>query len=468
MRYREREISDRVLYGQAGIVGIPAGKPFLHEGVYYPPPFTGLASHFSAVHPPDPYTGIKYIRSFESISDVGGPRKYNALGKSPDQPCTSNKEVARNAKICFAGVDTNGVGFVSHQLCKAPSRVEAMPVLGPYDHAVLYGECYNELLPKLEGSLDLANFIYELKDFQRMLKHMSSAREAMDSIKHGLKQAVGMKRERPRMYRSETSKEFAKRLDKWNETNRKLSLARTAASADLSYHYALKPFVYDVARMSVFQSNILAQIKKLNDYGSLGTVHHAEREFQANAYSEGGNSYSVPTLTHYSAKGTYRLVGEMTYALRKMSQMEAVSSYLGINLKASTLWNMAPLSFVVDHYTNMGDVMLSLDRTDIDTKMSRLTESITIESSAIVVADPSRLGTYVHSGGMSTGSIPRNFKGTDAPVLAYRTKRSYTRAPLGVQYVRPPVLPRLKLPSLASVRKDMSLMFSMFGPRVKR
>lgn len=468
MRYREREISNKVLYGQNGIAGIPGNAPFLHGGIYYSPPFVGLASHYAAEHSPDPFTANQYVRSFESINDIGGPRVYDSLGKSPDQPCTSISEISRNAKLCVAGTDLTGTGFVSHQRCKVPTAVQAMPALGPYDHAVLYGECYNELLPKLEGSLDLANFIYELKDFQRMLKHMTSAREAMEQIKHGLKKAVGLERKRPRMYRTETSKEFSKRMESWNAANKKLALAKTAASADLSYHYALKPFVYDVARMSVFQSNILAQINKLNNMGSLSTVHHAMREFSVSEYSTYGSSYTVPTVTHFCAKGKYRLVGEMTYALRKMSQMDAISTYLGVTLKASTLWNMIPLSFVVDHYTNMADVMLSLDRTDIDTKMTRLTESIEIESSAIVAVDESRLGSCTYIGGMSAGQLPKNFSGTTTPVLASRHRRSYVRAPLDAVYIRPPVLPRLKLPRLASVRKDISLMFSMFGPRQKR
>jgi hypothetical protein len=140
----------------------------------------------------------------------------------------------------------------------------------------------------------------------------------------------------------------------------------------LAYSFGWKPLVADLLALFDIQKSIsdrLAYLKRLEYGGHIrrslggGIVQHS---IQANGYS------AVSSGTMTAVKADIELLEEQKVWFTAnaklldplpllLSEQQNLSTdiVLGLNVDPSTLWNMIPWSWLIDYFSNIGDVMLA-------------------------------------------------------------------------------------------------------------
>ena len=404
------------------------------------------------------YLSAATFGSSERMTDVGGPRTVNNLGVPDWQPVTHTKTTYSNHPHTSTGKKGSWWNVRKERYSPFAFSGE-LPTLNPYDNAVLYGECYNDLLPQFEGDITLANFIYELKDFKSLLKHFRSGRDAISSMADDIKGVVGIGKLKPRRKRNETMSRFLYRRRKW-EKEHGFNMLNVASDMDLQYHYALKPLIRDTAMMSLLWDKMDKKIAAINKQGSVRNVHHAQRDIHF--------THSASSTRVDASRGVYRLTSELTYRLKQMSRMSALMSYYGLAGTPSTLWNMIPFTFVLEHFTNLGEAVAGLDRSMVDYNMTRLLESYKMEECIVRLEPYSTMDTwYVRTAG-NAGVAASLLSATGVDVsqnvpIAASYRQSYKRSLVTTPNLRPVILPRLQIPTMHQMRLDLDLVYQVFG-----
>jgi hypothetical protein len=465
MRERSREGMYDKKFGYGRYITGSGRTEIEYYGQIHKPPFHSLATQMAQISRLDTLPNGQ-CESSEFMQDVGGPQKYEGSGKKRWNQVLHEKTMYYNPPVRMAGVKGTQLEVAGGRFTP-PSSAPDLPVLGLYEQAQLYTECYNELLPQLEGAHELANFIWEMKDFRSLFKLMRRSHETAGTFTQAIKSTL-RGTSPPKRGKFESTRSWKNRR---GEYNRKVHFDPTmpAAEMQLTHQYAIMPFIRDVAAMSYDFGNVKRKVDRLNLRGSMVATHNAQR-----VYSDylGGTGYSsgYPGMEYTLYRGEYHLEGEMTYRLRKMSEHEQWLTYMGLTGKASRVWNAIPFTFVIDHYTNMAKVMQSFDRTDIDTKMSRMIESVNAQSSTIRTFRDGYYDSQEWFLGNSTPSpsakLLENYiareGGTREVCSAHRL--SYWRNPLTTfNHIRPPVLPTLKIPGLKQLANDLALTRALFG-----
>jgi hypothetical protein len=322
----------------------------------------------------------------------------------------------------------------------------------------VYAECYNALIPQLESDVSLANFIVELKDFKGLVKYFGRGVDTIMKVADDVRWRAP-RVARPVKRRHESDADFQRRLVDWRR-DRKFYMLDTASSLDLTYHYAVRPFVNDVAAMSTMWGGLIVAIQKMNHQGSVRNVRHGFREVDP-VHSVTGSTQSRLVT---SKRSVYRLTAEMTYRLKPMSQLDAFMGWSGLRVNPKKLWDMVPFSFVVDHFCTMGEALGSFDRSEVDFDMTRLLESIKSECALVNTYHPT-YQAYTYFSGGGAGDAAELFDSSPYATyhpLAWVYRQSYVRQGIDVPYVRPFILPRLQIPGCDAIRLDLDLLYQTF------
>lgn len=197
--------------------------------------------------------------------------------------------------------------------------------------------------PRFESEFSFLNFVYEMKDFDRLFKSLFEWRSTIDKLKNFSSKIVRHIRGGKSPLNSETTL---------------FGISNVPASAWLTYQFAIAPLISDVVEL----------MKIFND-----TVHGAQDEFRARGltrqrshYSEvladnfvgtygDGTSSWIYTGTRQSAKFTATLEYTYQYAMRGFAEMHA--KYLGMNITPEVIWNALPLSFLLDYFYKVGKAL---------------------------------------------------------------------------------------------------------------
>lgn len=434
-----------------------------YNNVWYYPPWTSLAEYHKTSRA-IVYANATTYNDSETITDAGTTqREYDASIRAGRYNWNPVQHTKRKCGVCeFTAVSTRGTTrYVDGWVGRAPlpfSQLLAAPALTAGQMMTLYAECYNELIPTFESDVSLANFIMELKDFKGLMRHIPKATGRL------------MRTMYDRGYYKDIRWGSKRRgVPRNGKVKKEFNMCDTMSSLDLNYHYAIKPFFNDVVSIFDMWNGLEGAIKKLNAQGRVRNVRHSQR--LANKYASliGTNVGGVASYQYNLAKvrhNTYALTAEMKYRLRPTNRLDAFMAYSGLRLNPKKIWDALPFSFIVDQFCTVGEALGSFDSGEVDFEMTRLMESITSRTGAFEVLHPTN-HAYSHQSVASipgeadellelagyTGYVPVNW----SMITSYERKWV-----VPIPYIRPPMLPRLQIPSLDAIRLDMDLMYQLF------
>lgn len=301
--------------------------------------------------------------------------------------------------------------------------------------------------PRFQGDFDGLNFLFELKDFKNIAKHIAALRPS--KIEESLRKAKNAILRAERAVRNGSA------------TKRAIITAsaatRLASEAILIKHFAIDPTVKDLMALHGQLQNLVNDVQhRFRDKGLTTNRRHYSEDI---AESESTTVKADPNAwykvgTKYEDRFTATM--EFTYDYKLRGQFDALKRYYGGELNAAVVWNAIPFSFLLDYFIKVGDAIENM-MTDpnVVLEMSQYCES--------------RLISKKH-GMMWNGSCGRKSSWcaivNGAPPLDNQMLSGY-EGTLYERRVVPPrkgmALPRLKLPSTKQALNIVALARCMWG-----
>lgn len=328
------------------------------------------------------------------------------------------------------------------------------------DEQFFSARAYWSMRPKFKANVSLINSIFELKDFSDIAKYlfspsglMRAAVKAAKPLKRFAKHAISTNKNAWSKYRAErlaavknrTGEAFTWLSRPGAAVEDVLAVStKAAATGVLTYNLAIMPTLQDaMAIHAAAQLDVYEKARQFSKFGEEGArSHYSEETVLFN---------SITTGTHNNS-----LWGSGKYVWQKRSAM-MVSYYRtlwqnledrypywwGLEIGADEIWNMLPLSFVLDYFLTVGK---SLEYMDIDKSVDihhvDYLESVkTLATSGI---------HYLHNARTSHLMINDNYykpRSKDTFLLVTGTMGKYYKRQIKVPY-KGPALPKIKAPSV--------------------
>lgn len=189
----------------------------------------------------------------------------------------------------------------------------------------MQAKAYHTMIPRFEGDISMANFIFEMKDFRSL--------------------SVAAFKNIPRIIGSPSITES-------------MNLAtKRVAEARLLKTFAIDPLVSDTADIIKQAQNLVMNVQEqFKDKGLLpDSLHFSEPLNQSQSLA-----YASADLQHKVYKGTkteqvWTATMEGDYGYQNRSDLEAFAHYWGFLPTAEAVWNGLPFSFLVDYIFSIGD-----------------------------------------------------------------------------------------------------------------
>lgn len=266
--------------------------------------------------------------------------------------------------------------------------------------------------PRFEGEVSMLNFLFELKDFKQVAKHLF--KPSRISLINKLRDKMARSVKDPTL---------------------------PAAEALLTYNFAIKPLIADVMEIIAQAQVIVSEVQK--EFEGRGL------DFQRSHYTEElarSDSFVTPSSTYFywttgkKHRTSYTATLEYKYRYTPRAAKEAFLQYWGLNPSFEALWNALPFSFVADYFAAIGK---SIHAMSVDPNVScnyrDYCESLvsTLDSGGFITPD-ARLGGLIIDGVWFDTS-------TDYRLVAGISKKIYRRYTCSPSYG--PALPKLKAPS---------------------
>lgn len=324
-----------------------------------------------------------------------------------------------------------------------PALVAAdRPVPGSTTWHQLRAETYGQLIPEFKNpdTFSGLNFLWEMKDLKGALKLAS--RGVSSIAKH------------------------------WTDVVQNLTsskkVCREAASQTLMYDFGIAPLIKDCAGLMNTYENARSALSQFNEKGA---VSQLRRSCVANVVSATWTSSSSYDILTWKAH-VFRTQAECTYSLKEhvLDDLGGIPEYFGLRATPGKLWDMVPFSFVVDWFTNVGDVLDSLDtKCRASMNVTKYMETLTSECIKVVFCKP-----YYNSYDLTWIATDlkepedalwvkyiKPYYGDRVP-LAYSRSTSYERVPMcwnkNVSPFQHVILPELRLPLSGSASSRMRRM----------
>nr|UJQ85480.1 MAG: putative maturation protein [Leviviridae sp.] len=231
--------------------------------------------------------------------------------------------------------------------------------------------------------VDVPVFLFELKDIPGLLK----------SWAHDIK--------------------YAKR---WLRGTNKLipdirDLPRWIAEKNLEWQFGVQPFYSDMAKILGFQQSVekkLNQLRKLQLGGSAGGIavvwddvvkSTVKTGYVTGLYSE-SNTYAYFLETTRKKWGACRWIPTVSTPPRTDTELQALALRLtfGLDISFSTLWEAMPWSWLIDWFSNVGDLM----------SLSRNTVPVRHDGSCVMLQTDVKIVDWRHTGGPGVFSAEVN------------------------------------------------------------
>lgn len=228
--------------------------------------------------------------------------------------------------------------------------------------------------------VDVPLFLWELREFPRLLRHLGDTLSAGTSYLSSRGGRLGS--------------EFGTPSDHW-----------------LAFHFGWKPLISDVMSLLNFSTEVEKRLAKLRSarsrehvYRLLYTDETRHHVGYATFETVGIELFDRRTVkvwgtgkweTTDHAAEIAALLGEgPTKFVPKAMRM--YSDYLGLRINASTFWNALPWSWLIDYFTNIGDVLESRRHMPAQMKDVSIMISDHVVESSKVISNPNKLKFIPH------------------------------------------------------------------------
>lgn len=207
----------------------------------------------------------------------------------------------------------------------------------------------------IEPHLDLPRSIAELKDFSGVFKSLLGNLKNIAASTKSLDVSTVLEAIRVEIKRKASSVEA--RLPK-----NAGELLDTGISADLTWKFAIKPLISDVNRVMELSKKAEQLMQKLatsETFPVRGRFSQSTNQSKTVIPSSGAQKASM------NLRGTHTCVAWAmieTSAHMDTSFYEALRAVAGIRFQWRTVWELVPLSFVVDWFVKVGNLVSYLDR----------------------------------------------------------------------------------------------------------
>jgi hypothetical protein len=293
--------------------------------------------------------------------------------------------------------------------------------------------------PRFEGEVQALNFLFELKDFKDLARHLGNfnfrhASIELNKLKSWLKRTFFINGRAPIGY--------FKDLVSYSTL--------TLAQLHLIKAFAIDPTVLDVLSIIAQAGTVVDDVQKeFFDRGQSAQRSHFGEEISSSDTVVPGtlNNYWHGSGTRSSL--SFNATLEYTYDYRMRSRNDALKAYYGLNVNAEVVWNMLPFSFVADYFISVGKALHAM-RTDPNVTLMPIQycESLLkTESSGQYFTGDSRI-LFVY---LPDNDIPEDTLGQYQGYRATHFQRRVTAPNKGA------ALPRIKLPSTRQVKNLVAL-----------
>lgn len=319
---------------------------------------------------------------------------------------------------------------------------------------------YWSMRPKFQSDVSLINSIFELKDFSDVASFMfgknksanSRCRQASKALNHfnrlfnknpvvtgakyGVKAIGGAIRALSRPYSVVAD------------------LTKLAANAQLTYALAIMPTIRDVMSIhAAAQLNVYELAKEFKGWGDEGSrSHYSERDVihtsvvPTDSYNNywNGNGKHIERVLTATMVSYYRVLWERLE--------ERYPRWWGLEIGVDEIWNMLPLSFVLDYIWTVGKSLDYMDRDDtVDILSTEYCESCkVVASSGFHIIQDARVNALIIDGVFMP---PRSKRQT---LLVSGTAGTYYQRVVKDPY-KGPALPIFKAPSSSQTANLLAL-----------
>lgn len=207
-----------------------------------------------------------------------------------------------------------------------------------------------EMKPRFESKVAMLNFLFELKDFRDIAKHMISLRSP-SLVVDKMRAFRGRLRSIDRtLIRPDTPISVVSRI-----TDTGASAAKIAAQIRLTNEFALKPLISDWTEIMALAGTLIRDAQtKFQEAGEPVQVrHYSESSVLNDTLVPGGdNNYFYAVGLYEKEDFTATLEYKYNYILR--SQSDAFLKYWGLNFTPEVIWNAVPMTFLIDYFFKFG------------------------------------------------------------------------------------------------------------------
>lgn len=314
---------------------------------------------------------------------------------------------------------------------------------------------YWSMRPKIEGEVNALNSIFELKDFADIASYMfkpDGLARFLGNNMGKLYKALATMGEGHHMGKSYFGRHLRSRSRKPATTAKDWlsqpgvvmrDMTKLSASAVLTWNLAIKPTIQDcMAWHAAAQTDVWKYLQSKKTMGEEGErSHYSENEvLTSNLVSGTYNRYVFGEGKHVSLTRTATMVSKYRMLWKNFESIYPV--WWGLELGADEIWNMLPLSFVLDYIWTIGKSLEYMDREDNILILGEdYCESVKVEAgSGIFIRQSYRTPIVVIDGEY------HNRRSREKPLLVSGTYGKYYRRRVMDPY-KGPALPKLKLPS---------------------
>jgi hypothetical protein len=210
--------------------------------------------------------------------------------------------------------------------------------------------------PRFETEVQLLNFIFELKDFRSLAKHLMNFKIS----------EVGVK-----------MRSLRRRLQKGAVKSGTLGgtladITRVAAEARLVNEFAIKPTLSDLANIFHLLAETITMAQ--SEFAARGALHqlshYSEPEAPVTSGSY-GTRYYTPRFLGVVAESQFTATMQYSYKYELRKGWDLLKVGLGLQFTAEAIWNMIPFSFLVDYVYKVGQAFRDM-RVDPNVQMRLL------------------------------------------------------------------------------------------------
>lgn len=195
----------------------------------------------------------------------------------------------------------------------------------------IQAEAYHTMLPRFEGDISMANFIFEMKDF-RDISRLLSGQVFKWCNKLGLR---------------------------FTEPDYLLTGTKRLAGLHLTNSFAIEPFTADLSQILFQAQKLVMDVQEeFARKGLQPNVRHFSKPLDQSQNLVYNNVIGVRNHIEVyqgsmsSSMFTATMEGDYGYTSR--SSLDAFLKYWGLQLTAEAVWNAIPFSFLVDYFVSIG------------------------------------------------------------------------------------------------------------------